>query len=229
MLNSFLNPNNNVSLTGIVNITADKISLIQVNEDLGVEEIKNIENIFLQYQNISTVEDITVPIGGGLSYTIKQWIEPVTDEQVAGLSSLLDYLNTNYRRIDDDSCITNNYYITKKNNNIINKNDTFNYHKHNYITQVHRHQNIHKQDTFNYNKKQYVSRKNFYETHLKSDTFNYNKKVENKHIVVKQVPTYINQENNYTFIKHNNQQLLDMIANLQQQINNLQQQINNLP
>ena len=229
MLNSFLNPNNSVSLTGIVNITADKISLIQVNDFLGQEEIKNIEDIFLQYKNISTVEDITVPIGGGLSYTIKQWIEPVTDEQVAGLSSLLDYLNTNYRRIDDDSCITNNYYITKTNNNIINKNDTFNYHKHNYITQVHRHQNIHKQDTFNYNKKQYVSRKNFYETHLKSDTFNYNKKVENKHIVVKQVPTYINQENNYTFIKHNNQQLMDMIANLQQQINNLQQQINNLP
>ena len=40
MLNSFLNPNNSVSLTGIVNITADKISLIQVNDDLGQEEIK---------------------------------------------------------------------------------------------------------------------------------------------------------------------------------------------
>ena len=53
-----------------------------------------------------------MPIGGGLSYTVKQWIDPVTDEQVAGLSSLLDYLNTNYRRIYDDSCITNNYYIT---------------------------------------------------------------------------------------------------------------------
>ena len=112
MLNSFLNPNNSVSLTGIVNITADKISLIQVNDDLGVEEIKNIENIFLQYQNISTVEDITVQIGGGLSYTVKQWIDPVTDERVPGLSSLLDYLNTTYRRIYDDSCITNNYYIT---------------------------------------------------------------------------------------------------------------------
>ena len=57
--------------------------------------------------------DVTVPIGGGLSYTVKQWVEPVTDNRVPGLSSLLDYLNTNYRRIDDDSCINNNYYITK--------------------------------------------------------------------------------------------------------------------
>ena len=85
-----------------------------MNDELGLEEIKHIENIFLQYKHISTVEDVTVPIGGGLSYTVKQWIDPVTDEQVAGLSSLLDYLNTNYIRIDDDSCITNNYYITKK-------------------------------------------------------------------------------------------------------------------
>ena len=54
------------------------------------------------------------------------------------------------------------------------------------------------------------------------------RKLKNKQIVVKQAPTHINQENHYTFVKQNNQQLLDMIADLQQQINNLQQQINNL-
>ena len=227
-MNTFLNPHNSVSLTGLIDISANSISLIQLNDDLGEEEIKNIEDIFLKYKNISTVVDVTVPIGGGLSYTVKQWVEPVTDNRVPGLSSLLDYLNTNYRRIDDDSIITNNYYITKKYNNTIHKSDTHNYHKHNYVTQTNTHQHIYKHDTFNYNKKQYVSRKNFYETYLKTDTFNYQKKVENKQIVVKQVPTYINQETHYTFIKHNNQQLLDMIADLQQQINNLQQQINNL-
>ncbi len=42
MLKSFLNQHNSVSLTGIVNITAGKISLIQVNDDLGLEEIKTI-------------------------------------------------------------------------------------------------------------------------------------------------------------------------------------------
>ena len=87
----------------------------------------------------------------------------------------------------------------------------------------------HTTDTHKYHKHNTVTNKHIYETYLKSDTFNYQKKVENKQIVVKQVPAYINQENHYTFIKHNNQQLLDMIANLQQQINNLQQQINNLP
>ena len=112
-MNTFLNPHNSVSLTGLIDIAANSISLIQLNEDLGEEEIKNIEGIFLTYKNISTVVDVTVPIGGGLSYTVKQWVEPVTDNRVPGLSSLLDYLNTNYRRIDDDSIITNNDYITK--------------------------------------------------------------------------------------------------------------------
>ena len=112
-MNTFLNPHNRVSLTGLLDIAANSISLIQLNEDLGEEEIKNIEDIFLKYKNISTVEDVTVPIGGGLSYTVKQWVEPVTDSRVPGLSSLLDYLHTNFRRIDDDS-ISNNNYITKK-------------------------------------------------------------------------------------------------------------------
>ena len=95
-----------------------------MNEDLGEEEIKNIEDIFSKYKNISTVEDVIVPIGGGLSYTVKQRVEPVTDSRVPGLSSLLDYLNTNYRRIDDDSVINNNYSITNKYNNTIHKSDT---------------------------------------------------------------------------------------------------------
>ena len=68
----------------------------------------------MQYTNIGTVEDITVQIGCGLSYTIKQWIDPVIDERVPGLNSLLDDLSTNYKRINNDSCITNNYYITRK-------------------------------------------------------------------------------------------------------------------
>ena len=38
------------------------------------------------------VEDVTVPIGGGLSYTAKQWVGDISDDQVAGLSSLLGYL-----------------------------------------------------------------------------------------------------------------------------------------
>ena len=174
-MNTFLNPHNSVSLTGLIDIAANSISLIQLNEDLGSEEIKNIENIFKTNKNISTVEDVTVPIGGGLSYTVKQWVGDISDEKVAGLSSLFDYLNTNYRRIDDDSIITNNYYITKKYNNTIHKNDTHNYHKHNYVTQTNRHQHIYKHDTFNYNKTHYVTHKNYHETNLKHDTFQLSK------------------------------------------------------
>ena len=89
-MNTFLNPHNSVSLTGIIDVYANSIYLIQLNEDLNQEEIKNIEDIFLTYKNISTVKDVTVPIGGGLSYTVKQWVELVTDSRVPGLSSLLD-------------------------------------------------------------------------------------------------------------------------------------------
>ena len=53
------------------------------------------------------------------------------------------------------------------------------------------------------------------------------KRVDNKQLTVKKVPVYINQELYYTFIKTNNQQLLAMIADLQQQINQLNYQLNN--
>eukprot|EP00969_Alexandrium_andersonii_P315873 13956405-Alexandrium_andersonii.AAC.1 len=89
------------------------MSLVKVNEDLGQEEINHIEDIILQCKNIRVVEYITVPIGGGLSYAIKQRIAPATDAQVPGLSSLLGCLNSDYRRMDDDSCLNNNCCITK--------------------------------------------------------------------------------------------------------------------
>ena len=134
MSNSFLNPYNTVNLTGLIDITANVIKLISIDENYD-EQITNILDLFVQFNNISTVIDVTYPLGGGLTYTVKEWIQPISDTRVPGLQSLISYLDTNFRRIDDDSIIHNYYNITKLINNIT-KQGTFNYHKHERITKV---------------------------------------------------------------------------------------------
>ena len=204
MNNSFLNRYNTVNITGLIDITANIIKLISINEN-DEEQIANILDLFVQFNNISTVIDVQIPIGGGLTYTLKQWVSPISDERVPGLASLIDYLETNYRRINDDSVINNNYNITKRINNIT-KQEHYNYHKHQNITQKYYTQHIHN-----------------------NDTYTYKKDVTNRNITHKTLPNYIHTENNYTYIKHNNTTLLNQIQNLQNQINDLQTQINNLP
>ena len=107
-LNTWINPLNRVSLTGLIDITANSISLIGYDED-GEEGITHLLDLFLMYKNISSVEDVQVPIGGGQYYTIKAWMGTIDDLHVPGLESLIEYLQANYRAIDDDS-ILNNYY-----------------------------------------------------------------------------------------------------------------------
>ena len=179
MNNAFLNPHNTVNLTGLVNVEANKISLIDI-DDNNEERIRNILDIFLQYSNISSVIDVNVPIGGGHSYTLKEWVAPIDDTRVPGLASLIAYLNTNYRRINDDSIINNYFYTTHKNTNIF-KNDSFNYHKQitNHITNHNKHDHFIKNDTFNYHK--HVSNNHKHELFLKNDTFNFHKHVKNNH------------------------------------------------
>ena len=100
-LNTWINPLNKVSLTGSVDITADSIRLIVYNEDAGQEEITNVLSLFLMYDNISVVEDVNISLGGGQYYTIKQWVGTIDDNHIPGLQSLIDYLQANYRAIDD--------------------------------------------------------------------------------------------------------------------------------
>ena len=128
MNNNWLNPYNTVNLTGLIDVTANVIKLISIDNN-NDEQIQNILDLFVQFNNISTVIDVVYPLGGGLTYTVKEWIDPINDTRVPGLQSLISYLDTNFRRIDDDSIINNTFNITRKINNIT-KNETFNYHKH---------------------------------------------------------------------------------------------------
>ena len=202
-LNTWLNPFNKVSLTGSVDITADSIRLILYDEDTGQEVITNILSLFLMYSNISVVEDVNVSLGGGQYYTIKQWVGTIDDNHFPGLQSLIEYLQANYRAIDDDSIINNYYTINKTYHDTINTFNDYNYNKtvqqsfktfNNYSTNV---------NEFNYHKKQTVNNisKSFKENQYKTDEFSYHKKNITNYITVKRVPIYLNIEYNFYYIK----------------------------
>ena len=56
-MNSFLNPHNGTSLTGVIDLTVHSISLFQENE-----EPQNIKNTFINNDNISIAEPYDVQI-----------------------------------------------------------------------------------------------------------------------------------------------------------------------
>ena len=106
----------------MIDITANVIRLIHIDTK-NEEQITNVLDVSVQFNNISTVIDVQVPIGGGLTYTLKQWVSPISDTHVPGLASLID-LETNYRRIDDDS-INNYTYIKQDNTTLLNQIQNF--------------------------------------------------------------------------------------------------------
>ena len=84
--------NNGPSLTGIVDITANSISLFQDNGST-----RNID-IFIHKSDISVAEPYDVPIDElcNNAITMYQFIGDINDTKVAGLESLLKYMNENF-------------------------------------------------------------------------------------------------------------------------------------
>ena len=117
MINPFMH-SNQVNLTGIVEITADIIKLI-LNEN-NETTIADIKELCVRYQNISTVVETQVPIGGGLYYTEYSFPNP-SDSNICGELSLMTYLDNTFRRNDDNSIINKYYSIKKKHLNIDNE------------------------------------------------------------------------------------------------------------
>ena len=102
--------NNGPSLTGIVDITANSISLFQDNGST-----KNID-IFIHKSDISVAEPYDVPIDeNGNVVHMYQFIGDINDTKVAGLESLLNYMNENFFSKDEPSVNENYYNITKNN------------------------------------------------------------------------------------------------------------------
>ena len=88
-MDSFLNPNNGTSLTGIIDITAHRISII------GENEPKNINEIFIPKTDISISEPIDVQIdeNGDNAFTMYQFVGDINDNKVPGLENVLNYMN----------------------------------------------------------------------------------------------------------------------------------------
>ena len=111
-MNAFLNPNNNgPSLTGVIDVTAHSISLLQENEPP-----KNTIGISIPKSDISVAESYDVQIDelGDSIITMYQFIGPINDEKVGGLESLLKYMTENFFSKDDPAINEHHYHITKK-------------------------------------------------------------------------------------------------------------------
>ena len=148
-MNSFLNPHNGTSLTGVIDITAHSISLFQENE-----EPQNIKDAFLNKNTISIAEpyDVQIDENGNNFITMYQFIGDINDTKVAGLESLLNYMNENFFSKDEPAVNEHHYNITKKQYNEdihniynIDKSKSYNIKNHRYT------------DDHYYNKKQFIN------------------------------------------------------------------------
>ena len=102
--------NNGPPLTGIVDITANSISLFQNNGSP-----KNIEDISTSKSDISIAEPYDVPIDeNGNVIQMYQFLGDINDTKVAGLASLLNYMNENLFSKDEPAVNEHYYNITKK-------------------------------------------------------------------------------------------------------------------
>ena len=110
-MNSFLNPHNATSLTGIIAATAHFISLFQENEPP-----KNITDIFTPKNDISIAEpyDVIIDELGNNVITMYQFIGDISDDKIGGLESLLYYMNENFFSKDEPAINEHHYHITKK-------------------------------------------------------------------------------------------------------------------
>ena len=194
--NAWLNPYNNISCNNLIDITADSIRLITINDN-GEEEIKNVLDLFLLYSNISTVIDVNIPIGGGLYYTMKEWVGTISDDKIPGLASLIEYLNTNFRKINDDSIINNYYNTTINKHENVSNNQEYNYHNHKYITQKKFNEQIIQNNDYNYHNHKYITQKKFNEQIIHNNDYNYHKNITNKHY-----NEQIIQNNDYNYHKN---------------------------
>ena len=111
-MNAFLNPNNNgPSLTGIIDVTAQFISLFQENESP-----KNVIDTFIPKNDISIAGPYGVQIDelGNNVTTMYQFIGDINDTKI-GLQSLLNYMNENFFTKDDPAVNEHRYHIIKNN------------------------------------------------------------------------------------------------------------------
>ena len=108
-------------------ILVDKVLANQIKILNNTEEDIDINDIYLNNDDIAQSYQETVPIGGGLFYNrVRFHDEDITDRKIPGLQSLLEYLSNNYELKNTSTSNSNN-----KNRliNIINNEINNSYHK----------------------------------------------------------------------------------------------------
>ena len=223
-MNSFLNQNNGLSLTGIIDVTAHSISLFQENE-----LPKNINDIFIPKSDISVAEpyDVIIDQLGNNVITMYQFIGDINDTKVGGLESLLNYMNDNFFTKDDPAINEHHYHITKKQyneetNNIYNidKSKTFNTKNDIFLTE----QYLHKKQYINNSIINNITKKNIINNNdnvlnIKKD-YSYKTYITNNH---KSHIDYI--ENN--LYKKSDKRVFNNTNNIHKHINNYNNDITN--
>jgi len=121
MFNTFLNPGNKTSLTGILDIVANSVSLIVTDENNDDEPI-SIQDLYVNKNKIASSTQGFIPIGFGQHVSQYEFNGEIDDTYVPGLESILDYIHTNhYNKLDP--AITNNIFnVSKHLHNIYNDN-----------------------------------------------------------------------------------------------------------
>ena len=71
--------------SGVKRLEADEIALLQNGRAVDIHDA------FVNEDQIARVQENTVPVGGGITYTELVWPE-INDTKVPGLKSLLDYM-----------------------------------------------------------------------------------------------------------------------------------------
>ena len=109
-MNAFLNPHNGTSLTGVIDLTVHSISVFQENE-----EPQNIKNTFIHNNNnisIAAPYDVQIDETGNNLITMYQFNGGINDTKVAGLESLLNYMNESFFSKDEPAVNQHYYNIT---------------------------------------------------------------------------------------------------------------------
>ena len=111
-MDSFLNPHNGTSLTGTIELTAHSISLFQENE-----APQNIKDTVMNKNAIGIAEpyDVQTDEMGDNIIHMYQLAGDINGTKVAGLESLLNYMNENFFSKDAPAVNEHRYRITENN------------------------------------------------------------------------------------------------------------------
>ena len=109
-MDSFLNPNNGTSLTGVIDVTAHNIYLFQRDGT-----VKHILDILFPCGDIAIAELVDVQIHelGNNVIQLYQFVGDINDKRVPGLESILYYISENFFRKADPAVNEHSYYIKK--------------------------------------------------------------------------------------------------------------------